>query len=257
MSTTEKAQEHSIDDHRQSLREANRRFYDRLWSNARLIDPRQFNTWPIIEPLAAKSERRLEIGPGMRPRLPIADTQFSDISQPALDALRQAGGQVTNAPIENLPYPDKSFDLVCALDIIEHVEDDGRALAELTRVAAPGATILLSTPLHPEYWTTFDDIVGHKRRYRPEQLVGLLKTHHLDIKQSAVFGMKPESSPLLNLGMWFLKYHRRVAMFFYNRLFMPIGLKRQKPLVLSEGLIPTEGVDEVFLICRYQHRQSF
>ncbi len=233
------------------LRKTNRQFYDRLWSNARLIDPRQFNTWPLIEPMTDNSGSRLEVGPGLRPRLPLKGTAFADISKPALKALEDAGGEVAEAPIEQLPWSDNHFDLVCALDIIEHVEDDQQAVSELTRVAQPGATVLLSTPLHPEYWTEFDNIVGHRRRYRPEELIELLQRNHLHIEHSAVFGMKPDSSPLLNLGMWFLKYHRRVAMFFYNRLFMPIGLKRQKSLELSEGLIPTEGVDEVFLVCRY------
>ncbi len=251
MSTTDKSKTDQLTTSNPELRKSNRQFYDRLWSNARLIDPRQFNTWPLIEPMLDDAQRRVEIGPGLRPRLPVTGTFFADISKPALNALEQAGGQVAEVPIEELPWPDDHFDLVCALDIIEHVEDDEQAVSELARIARPGATVLLSTPLHPEYWTEFDNIVGHRRRYRPEDLVELLARNHLHIEQSAVFGMKPDSSPLLNLGMWFLKYHRRVAMFFYNRLFMPIGLKRQKPLELSKDLIPTEGVDEVFLICRH------
>jgi SAM-dependent methyltransferase len=251
MSTTEKTEIDQFVTSNPALRRANRQFYDRLWSSARLIDPQQFNTWPLIEPLIEGAGHRLEVGPGLRPRLPVQGTCFADISKHALDALKQDGGQVAEAPIEQLPWPDNHFDLVCALDIIEHVEDDRRAVSELARVAKPEAIVLLSTPLHPEYWTEFDNIVGHRRRYRPEELVDLLERHHLHIEHSAVFGMKPDSSPLLNLGMWFLKYHRRVAMFFYNRLFMPIGLKRQKPLELSTGLIPTDGVDEVFLVCRY------
>lgn len=233
-----------------SVEHTNQVFYDRLWSSARLVEPERFNTWPIVSELAAESGQRLEVGPGLRPRLPIKDTHFADISEPALNALASCGGKTHQAGVGRLPFADASFDLVCALDIIEHVADDIGAISELARVSRPGAIILLSTPLHPEYWTPFDEIVGHYRRYPPQQLLELLERHGIAVERSAVFGMKPRSSWLLDLGMWFLKHHPRTAMRFYNRLFMPLALKRQQDLVLTEGLIDTDGVDEVFLICR-------
>jgi len=230
--------------------QVNQVFYDRLWSSARLVEPHQFNTWPIVQKLCAGADHRLELGPGLRPRLPLAGTSFADISEPALEALAGRGGVVTRAAIDALPYDDGRFDLACALDIIEHVANDRGAVAELARVSRPGAVILLSTPLHPEYWTPFDEIVGHYRRYRPEQLLDLLDEHGIEVERSAVFGMKPRSSWLLDFGMWFLKNHPRTAMRYYNRLFMPLALKRQSELKLVDGLIDTEGVDEVFLLCR-------
>ena len=41
------------------LLEANRRFYDPLWSDARLVEPERFNTWPLVRALAARSRSRL------------------------------------------------------------------------------------------------------------------------------------------------------------------------------------------------------
>ena len=69
------------------LRDVNRRFYDALWTDARLIEPERFNTWPLVQSLLAPAQRRLEVAPGLRPRLPIEDTQFIDISAPALAKL--------------------------------------------------------------------------------------------------------------------------------------------------------------------------
>ncbi|WP_018140790.1 class I SAM-dependent methyltransferase [Thioalkalivibrio sp. ALJ7] len=228
----------------------NQRFYDGLWADARLVGPERFNTWDLVSGLADSHARRLEVGPGMRPRLPIANTHFVDISRPALSALKREGGVTRTAPISALPYADDSFDLICALDIVEHVEDDEAALSELSRVAAPGATVLLSTPLHPEYWTPFDEIVGHYRRYEPEALIALLARHHLEIEHSAIFGMKPRSSWINDLGMWFMRRHRNVAMKVYNRFLMPLGLHLQKPLELNPGMVPTDGVEEIFMVCR-------
>ncbi|HJU26768.1 MAG TPA: methyltransferase domain-containing protein, partial [Rhodanobacteraceae bacterium] len=148
------------------------------------------------------------------------------------------------------PFADSSFDLVCAFDIVEHVHDDDAAFGELARVAAAGATLLLSAPLHPQAWNAFDELVGHCRRYEPDVLTSKLARHGFSIERSAVYGMQPDSSILLDLGTWFLKRHTRTAMAWYNRVFMPLGLRLQKPLQWSEGLVDARDVDEVLLVCR-------
>jgi len=232
----------------------NRRFYDSLWSGCRLVDPDRFNTWPLVQSLlpasGAAASLRLEVAPGLRPRLPIEGTQFVDISAPALKLLSERGGRVTLGEVTALPFADASFDLVCALDIIEHVEDDDGALSEIARVARPGGMLMISTPLHPSRWTPFDDFVGHKRRYETPNLLQKLNQQHLTIERSAVFGMQPRSSRLLDWGMWWMTHQRERAMWWYNRAFMPLGLRFQKPLELSPGLIPTDTVDEILLVCR-------
>src|SRR6202049_1380222 len=166
------------------LLEVNRRFYDLLWSGARLVEPQRFNTWPLVRSLLPESGRRLEVAPGLRPRLPIEGTQFVDITAPALAKLREPRAHVVLGEVTSLPFADDAFDLVCALDIIEHVDDDDGALSELSRVAQPGGTLLISTPLHPARWTSFDDFVGHKRRYEPQQLLAKLAQHQLAVTGS-------------------------------------------------------------------------
>ena len=233
----------------QDLLDENRRFYDLLWSGARLVEPQRFNTWPLVRSLLPESGRRLEVAPGLRPRLPIEGTQFVDISAPALAKLRERSAHVVLGEVTSLPFADDAFDLVCALDIIEHVDDDDGALSELSRVARPGGTLLISTPLHPTRWTSFDDFVGHKRRYEPQQLLAKLAQHQLTVAGSAVFGMQPRSSLLVNIGMWWLTHHRERAMRWYNRVLMPLGLRFQKELHLVPGMIATEEVDEILLVC--------
>ena len=234
----------------QELVDDNRRFYDSLWSGCRLVEPERFNTWPLVQSLLPASGLRLEVAPGLRPRLPIEATHFVDISAPALKTLGERGGRVMLAEVTALPFADGTFELVCALDIIEHVDDEDGALSELSRVAKPGAALLISTPLHPSRWTQFDDFVGHKRRYEPPRLLQKLSEHQLAVERSAVFGMQPRSSWLLDWGMWWLIHHRERAMWWYNRAFMPIGLRFQQPLQLAAGLIPTDSVDEILLVCR-------
>ena len=231
------------------LAHVNRQFYESLWGHSRLVDPSRFNTWPLVRELAAAAPRRLEVAPGLRPRLPLDGTCFVDLSQSALDVLHAQGAMTLRGVIGALPCADASFDLICALDILEHVVDDGMALRELQRVAAPGARLLLSVPLHPEAWTDFDEFVGHYRRYEPIELTERLSAHGWRIQRSAVYGMQPSSPRLLALGQWYLCHHRERAMWWYNRVFMPLGLRLQKPLQWQPGLDDTTGVDEVLLLC--------
>jgi SAM-dependent methyltransferase len=232
------------------LLEANRSFYDALWADAHLMSPERFNTWPLARALADRSPRRLEVAPGLRPRLPLAGTVFVDLSAPAVNRLRAGGATALIGLVAALPLPDSAFDLVCALDIVEHVDDDEGALAELSRVAAPDASLLVSVPLHASRWNAFDDFVGHRRRYEPREFVAKLAAHGFAVEQSGVFGMQPRSSRLLDVAVWGLTHRRRRAMWLYNSVMMPLGARFQKRLTLSPGMIATDDVDEILLVCR-------
>ena len=232
--------------------EINRSFYDALWADTYLIPPERFNTWPLVRELivAGSDARRLEIGPGLRPRLPIAGTVFVEISRAALGRLAEKGGMATHASAESLPFPDGAFGLVMAMDIIEHLEDDQPVFRELARVLEPGGMMVMSSPLHPDCWTTFDEVVGHVRRYEPVDLVARLDRHGLGLQRSAIYGMQPRSKTLSRMGAWFLTRQRERAMYWYNRFFMPMALRFEKPLRLMPGMIDARRVDEVLLVCR-------
>lgn len=235
------------------LDQTNRRFYDALWADARLIGPERFNTWSLVCSLVTPTQRRLEVAPGLRPRLPIDGTHFVDQSAPALAKLRGRGASAVRGLVTSIPFTDGRFDLVCALDIVEHVVDDDAAFSELARVAAPGASLLLSVPLHASRWTAFDDFVGHRRRYEPKSLHSQLARHGFCVERSAIYGMKPRSSRLVDLGMWFLTHRRERAMWWYDRVFMPLGLRSQKKLVLGQGMVDANRVDEILIVSRRRH----
>src|SRR5262245_27107256 len=132
---------------------ANRDFYDEFWSASAVISPRRFNTWPLLSELTAATSDRLEIGPGLHPRLPIAGTHFVDVGRSGHARLQSHGGFTPLGEISSLPFPDHSFDLICAFDIVEHVEDDQGAFDELRRVARDGAAVIFSVPLHAARWS--------------------------------------------------------------------------------------------------------
>jgi SAM-dependent methyltransferase len=94
-----------------------------------------------------------------------------DFSAEAVEFCRQRGlVGVQRAPIEELPFEGGRFDLIFATDVIEHLEDDRRALTELRRVAAPGAHLVLTVPAYQWLWSPFDDSLHHRRRYTLRRL---------------------------------------------------------------------------------------
>jgi SAM-dependent methyltransferase len=182
--------------------------------------------------------------------LPVAGTCFIDISQEALPPLADRGGLPAQSEVTALPFRGSSFDLACAFDVIEHVADDRTVLRELRRVTRAGATIVLSVPLDPRRWSPFDDLVGHVRRYDAAELPGLLRQHDLVVERSAPFGMEPRSRMLLRLAAWGLEHRRERAMWWYNTVFMPLGLRLQRPLAFAPGMTERPDVSEVLLVCR-------
>jgi SAM-dependent methyltransferase len=72
---------------------------------------------------------------------------------------------VQQGEIEQLPFDDGAFDLILATDVLEHVDRDDRALAELRRVAAPDARLLVTVPAYRWLWSQHDDSHHHLRRY--------------------------------------------------------------------------------------------
>ena len=79
-------------------------------------------------------------------------------------------GEVKTGRLEQLPWGDGTFDLITCLDVIEHVPDDRRALAELRRVSKPGGWLLLTVPAYQALWSLHDAANHHFRRYSRRSL---------------------------------------------------------------------------------------
>ena len=236
-----------------ALLEANRRFYNPLWEQARVVAPERFNTWPLVRSLLGSSRARLEVAPGLNPRLPIAGTRFVDMSPAAVAKLLDCGADAMVGLAGRLPCADTVFDLVGAFDIIEHADDDA-ALSELFRVTVPGATLLLSAPIHASRWSSFDELVGHGRRYEVGELLSKLARHGWSVEQSAVYGMQPRTPWLLDLAVWAFKHRRRRAIWLYSHVLLPLAAFFQRTVDLVPGMVDVENVDEVLLVCRRRER---
>lgn len=71
---------------------------------------------------------------------------------------------------QTIPFPDASFDLVTALDVIEHVDADENILREAFRVLRPHGALLITTPAFQWLWSYNDELNAHKRRYTAREI---------------------------------------------------------------------------------------
>ena len=79
-------------------------------------------------------------------------------------------GRLVQAEAEHLPFADESMDVVTALDVLEHLDDDDAALREWRRVCRPGGHLLIYVPALQSLWSGEDYVSQHRRRYRRAQL---------------------------------------------------------------------------------------
>ena len=68
----------------------------------------------------------------------------------------------------------EQFDLVCAFEVLEHIEDDAAAVRQWTSRLRPGGWLMMSVPAHQERYGPADKLAGHFRRYDPESMTALL-----------------------------------------------------------------------------------
>jgi 2-polyprenyl-3-methyl-5-hydroxy-6-metoxy-1,4-benzoquinol methylase len=100
------------------------------------------------------------------------------------DTLRIARERVPDATliqadIRHIPYSEE-FDVVCALDVIEHIDEDDVALREIARSVRPEGGVVVAVPQHTWLWGAWDDLMHHRRRYTRRSLLELLDAAGLE-----------------------------------------------------------------------------
>jgi SAM-dependent methyltransferase len=88
-------------------------------------------------------------------------------------ARMRGAGTVVHGSITEMPLAENSFDLAVCLDVIEHIDDEGRALRELRRVVRPDGILVLAVPAYQWLWSEHDVINHHKRRYTRRALAAV------------------------------------------------------------------------------------
>jgi len=99
-----------------------------------------------------------------------------DISAEAINAGRNDG--IANLAVLNdygINHPDNKFNFVLAMDVLEHLEDEGVAIREIERALKPGGVAIITVPAYKFLWGIQDDVSHHFRRYSMHAIVKAVK----------------------------------------------------------------------------------
>lgn len=145
-----------------------------------------------LDPPLPPGARVLDVGCGTGANGPVlaARSAFAvglDASPIPLGLGERSHGARVRADAGALPFADASFDLVVALDVLEHLDDDAGGARELRRVLRPGAPAVIFVPALQLLWGLQDDVSHHRRRYHKTQLREVVAAAGLQIQRLTFF----------------------------------------------------------------------
>jgi len=119
----------------------------------------------------------------------IGNTSGMDMSDDAI----QFSQEIFKGPIKkgflpnNVPYPENQFDLITALDVIEHIDDDVQSLRTIRSLLTQNGTAIITVPAYMFLWSHFDELNEHKRRYALPELEDKLELADLRIEKISYY----------------------------------------------------------------------
>jgi SAM-dependent methyltransferase len=115
--------------------------------------------------------------------MPDAEIIGADYTLGTLDQLGQrlSGVPLLQFDLIQCPLPSASFDAVVLLNVLEHIERDELALAQLSRILRPGGILIAEVPAGPNLYDSYDAHLMHFRRYKMQPLIGLMERSGLAV----------------------------------------------------------------------------
>lgn len=111
-----------------------------------------------------------------------------DMATEAIKFCRSRGlNNLVISKVESLAYLSESFDVITALDVLEHIDDDLTAMKELHRVCKNGGTLLVTVPAYGFLWSEHDEALHHRRRYAAYELRNKLTLAGFDVERCTYF----------------------------------------------------------------------
>jgi len=105
-----------------------------------------------------------------------------DVNKQALVIAQKTGCEIIYANLEQDKLPSGKFDVVCAFDILEHLEKDVETLQKIYQSLQKNSLLVLTVPAFPFLFGPHDIALSHKRRYSKKELIKKIKDANFEIK---------------------------------------------------------------------------
>ena len=163
--------------------------------------------WDLMRPFVGRRVLEVGSGTGLLTRF-LAKREHvlaTDLDPEYVELLRRTFADDPHVEVRRLDLarladdgvPRHAFDTVVCSNVLEHVEDDRRALAAMRDVLVPGGRVVLIVPALQGLYGSIDRAIHHHRRYSREELVAKLEGAGLDVEHVSYFN-------LLGVPGWFL-----------------------------------------------------
>lgn len=96
------------------------------------------------------------------------------------------GVELLQIDAREIPFSEE-FDVTCAFDVIEHIDDDRGVLRQMYQACRLGGGIVLTVPQHSWLWSYRDEVACHKRRYSRQELERKVREAGFDVMQTTSF----------------------------------------------------------------------
>jgi SAM-dependent methyltransferase len=199
----------------------NEELYEELWSRLPFRTPDHLPWWPAFKALCENTKDRLEIGPGVFPRLPVEGTHVIDLSKGALEVLARHGAITHHGLLQDQTFPDASFDVVGMFEVLEHVADDEGLLREIARITRPGGYLTLTVPLGMKHYCSFDRYMGHVRRFEPEELRSKVERAGYELDRFEVHAQSVHE-PAASIYVAVMRHFPRLTAWALRFIFLPL-----------------------------------
>ena len=104
------------------------------------------------------------------------DASGTDISAEAIEFGLSKGIRNLSVTLNGeIRPPEGGFDLILALDVIEHIQDDIGAIRTIERALRPGGMAIITVPAYQWLWGVQDEVAHHFRRYTMTGLTSIVK----------------------------------------------------------------------------------
>lgn len=159
-----------------------------------------YNRWIIGEIMPWIGETVLEVGSGIGNMSQFFTASkrliLTDIQDEYLDALAERFRDHPNVTCERYDLEgsashlrNRGVDTVIALNVLEHIRDDGHALGKMASLLIPGGRVILQLPAHPLLYGSLDINLDHFRRYTMSGIRTKLKAAGLEPEKCWKFNM--------------------------------------------------------------------